>query len=172
MVFVHLNFSVNQNLIQKLTTCQPGAIEFVLFRLRQKIDEAVQEGRFRPSRHRSRSFASRSMILWFSRAMSHYADIKHDRKNLIYHAKLTWITCMVDRIMAAFIARIIGWPFSLRQGNVNYHSQIIWRWGIFSDSSWLCFSFLISMLCAYEAPAYAFHAWALCKVVCGKLPQR
>ncbi|KHN77366.1 Sperm flagellar protein 1 [Toxocara canis] len=60
MVFVHLNFSVNQSLIQKVTTCQPGAIEFVLFRLRQKIDEAVQEGRFRPSRHRSRSAAGRT----------------------------------------------------------------------------------------------------------------
>ncbi|VDK43164.1 unnamed protein product [Anisakis simplex] len=59
MVFVHLNFNVNQNLIQKVTTSQPGAIEFILFRLRERIEEAIQEGRFRPSRRRSRSVASR-----------------------------------------------------------------------------------------------------------------
>ncbi|VDM96247.1 unnamed protein product [Thelazia callipaeda] len=60
MVFVHLNFSMKNNLIQKVASGQPGAIEFVLFRLREKIGQALQEGRFRPGRRRSQSAVGRT----------------------------------------------------------------------------------------------------------------
>lgn len=65
MVFAHLDFNVNQNLILKVTSCQPGAIEFVLLRLREKLEQALQEGRFKPSRRRSRSAASRGKFFLF-----------------------------------------------------------------------------------------------------------
>lgn len=55
MVFVHLDLHLNQNLIKKVTLCEPGAIEFVLFRLKEKIEQKQKEGRFKPNRHRSRS---------------------------------------------------------------------------------------------------------------------
>uniref|UniRef100_A0A914VSU0 Calponin-homology (CH) domain-containing protein n=1 Tax=Plectus sambesii TaxID=2011161 RepID=A0A914VSU0_9BILA len=59
MVFSCLDFHVNSDVIQKIIAGQAGAVEFVLLGLRQKIEQAISESRFRPRRFRSRS-ASRA----------------------------------------------------------------------------------------------------------------
>ena len=55
MVFSCLNYRLSAQLIQRVINCQPGAIEFVLFTLRQRLEEALAQSRFRPKRYRSRS---------------------------------------------------------------------------------------------------------------------
>lgn len=55
MVFSYLNYNVSSKLVDQTICGQPGAIEFVLSSLRVKIEMAVAQRRFKPSRGRSRS---------------------------------------------------------------------------------------------------------------------
>lgn len=58
-MFRHLNFSLTIDQIQKLSNGQDqNLIEYVLLQLKNQIDGAIQQGRFRPSNRRSCSSAS------------------------------------------------------------------------------------------------------------------
>lgn len=66
MVLHYLGFRLSNASINKLVNGEPGAIEFILYRLREKIEQAVQERRFRPTKKRSRSAASRGNSMQYT----------------------------------------------------------------------------------------------------------
>uniref|UniRef100_A0AC34FYS9 CH-like domain-containing protein n=1 Tax=Panagrolaimus sp. ES5 TaxID=591445 RepID=A0AC34FYS9_9BILA len=72
MVFKYLNFQLSDEQIRSLSEGAHGTMEAFLLFLKDKIDLAVAEKRFRPSKRRTRSTASRGSTLSLNQSDSEY----------------------------------------------------------------------------------------------------
>ena len=87
MVFKYLNFQLSDEQIRNLAECTHGTMEAFLLFIKDKIDLAVAEKRFRPSKRRTRSTASsRGSTLSLNQSDSEYEQ-ESSATNLNKHIK-------------------------------------------------------------------------------------
>lgn len=72
MCFKYLNFQLSDEQIRSLSEGSHGSMEAFLLFLKDKIDLAVAEKRFRPTKRRTRSSASRGSTLSLNQSDSEY----------------------------------------------------------------------------------------------------